>query len=386
MKPTSASALILFTGTAAFLLGSRTSEGNSRVGFAKTNTRTMSSRTVAETAEKDRTDPAARTKIGRDVLPAETALRLTPAERIALLKKAAVLGDAAKQADILCGLISVMTEQELLESTKTLLDVQRRGNVWSPAVWDTLWTQWGRVNPEGCLALSKTGEGYPGWNGLNGLNTPNDYRCMMAGWMETNPEAALAWARQPKDNMREATAAAFAITSSAKGDLKQMEAAIIAVPAGGEIARACLVDYMDLAVSSGDHPTAATVYDTISPSLKAAAWPLVMERLAYTDPKSAAAWLGKHASDPGSDYSATYRLVGSLSQADPEGTAKWAAGLPVSNVSADINDSRSAHPAVRAINRWMSSDPAAAEAWVKTLPSTTPWLSQIEIIHLEITR
>lgn len=386
MKPTSAFSLILLTGIAAFLLGSRTSAGNSRSDSGKINTRTTSSRAATPGVEKDKEDSSVKARSGRDVLSAGTAGRLSAAERIALLKKAAVLGDAAKQADILCGLISVMTEGELLESTKTLLEVQRRGNVWSPAVWDTLWTQWGRVNAEGCLALSKTGEGYPGWNGLNGLNTPNDYRCMMAGWMEANPEAALAWARKPKDNMREATAAAFAITSSAKGDLKQMEAAITAVSADTETTKACLTDYLDLAVSSGDHPSTAAVYDTISPSLKAAAWPMVMERLAYTDPQSAAAWLAKHAADPGSDYRSTYRLVSGLSRSDPEGTAKWAAALPVSESNTDPRDPRSIHPAVRAINGWMSRDPVAAEAWVKTLPPTTPWLGQIEIIHMEITR
>jgi hypothetical protein len=295
------------------------------------------------------------------VLAVEDAARLTSEERIALLKTASVLGDPEKQADILCGLISAMNEEELLECTRTLLDAQRKGNAWSQEVWNTLWTQWGRVNPEACLALSKTGERYPGWNGLNGLNTYNDYRCLMAGWLDARPDAAMAWAHEAKDNRSEAAGAAFAITHSANGDLGKMEAAILAVSSDKLTARACFRDYFDLAVAAEDKPLPSAVYDRLNPALREAAWSETMERMAYTDPREAAAWLTKHAGDPGCDYSELTQFVSSLAGEDPAGTAQWAIALPVVNPQAG-------HPAALAFSRWMQADPAAAGAWLESQP------------------
>lgn len=307
------------------------------------------------------------------MLTADKAGRLAPEERLALLKKAALLADPEKQADILCGLISAMTQDELVESTRALLDAQRKGNNWSQEVWNTLWTQWGRVNAEACLALSKTGERYPGWNGLNGLNTPNDYRCLMAGWLETHPEAAMAWARQAKDNFREATGAAFAITSSANGDLKKMESAILSISDDKLTTRACFEDYFDLATSTGDKPQPSVVYDRLDPKLRAAAWPVVMERLTVMDSQSAVTWLGQHANDPGCDYSIVSRLAYSLVEKDPAATLEWAAKLPITTLG-DAAVNQTFHPAVIAMNRWMRNDSPAATEWLRSQPANAPWV------------
>ena len=263
-----------------------------------------------------------------------------------------------------------MTREELIEATKVLLAAQHRGNSWSQAVWDTLWTQWGRVNAEACLALSKE-KSDSSWNGFKGLNTPEDYRCLMAGWLETHPDAAMEWARQAKDNLREATGAALAITSSAKGDLKQMESAILSVASDKMTSQACLHDYFDLAASTGDRPLPSAVYERLDPRLRAAAWPVVMERLSYTDPQLAATWLEKHAGDPGCNYGAAHRLVNEMAQNDPAGTAKWAAGLPV--LRDENGDSQSPHPAVIAVSQWRRIDRAAADAWVMTQPDSILW-------------
>ncbi|GAA5125995.1 hypothetical protein JIN84_14920 [Luteolibacter yonseiensis] len=307
-------------------------------------------------------------RTGPDVLTPESAATLAKDERIALLKKATLLSDPEKQADILCGLIRVMTQDELEEATKTLLDAQRAGNSWSQDVWNSLWTQWGRVNPEGCLAMSKTGAPRPGSNDLNGLNTPDDYRCLMVGWLETQPEAAMTWARQPQDDLREATAAAFAITGSAKGDAKQMEAAILSVSNNELTTRACFREYFDLATSTGANPTAAEVYDRLDAKLQPAAWPEVMRRLTASDPTAAASWFEKHGNDRGHDPSATAALVGRLAEKDPEGTAKWAVKLPVSP--------ENQHPGVIAYTKWQEIDPAAAKAWAKTQPEGMMWIRE----------
>jgi hypothetical protein len=365
MKTWLALLFVALIGIAAFLMGRGKSGGQARPEITETSS--LSTTAQGQPAPIGANlKPKART--GADVLAPEKAAKLSIEDRITLLKKAALLDDPEKQADILCGLLSVMTQEELEEATKTLLDAQRRGNNWSQEVWNTLWTQWGRVNAEGCLALSKTGEGYPGWNGLNGLNTPDDYRCLMVGWLESHPEAAMAWARQPKDNLREATAAAFAITSTAKGDLKQMESAILSISGDELTARACFRDYFDLATSTGDKPLPSVIYERLDPKLRAAAWSEVVQRLIYTDLGTAVSWFEKHGNDPGHDFAATAELVSRLSDKDPEGTAKWAVKLPVS--------SENQHPGVIAYTRWHEINPAAANAWAKTQPQGLLWIRE----------
>lgn len=307
-------------------------------------------------------------RTGADIISPEKAAKLSKEERTALLKKATLLADPEKQADILCGLISAMSQEELEEATKTLLDAPPTGANTSQDVWNTLWTQWGRVNAEACLAFSKSGQVRPGGNGSSGLNTPEDYRCLMAGWLEVRPEAAMVWARQPKNDLREAAAAAFAITSSAKGDLKKMEAAILSISDDEPTARACFRDYFDLATSTGDKPLPSVVYERLDPKLQKAAWSEVMGRLMYSDLATAADWFQKHGNDPGHDVSATAVLVARLSEKDPEGTAKWAVGLPVI--------AGSQHPGVIAYSKWFEVNPTAAKAWAKTQPEGLLWIRE----------
>ena len=59
-------------------------------------------------------------------------------------------------------------------------------------------------------------------------------------------------------------------------------------------------------------------------------------------------------------------MVFDLSRKDAEGTAKWAAGLPVI-------EGPDPHPAVIAISQWLRSNPAEAKAWIATLPQDSPW-------------
>lgn len=304
---------------------------------------------------------SARSKATRDVFTVEKAAALTPEERIVLLKKAASLADPGKQADILCGLISAMSGGELLETTTVLMRAQQRGNEWSQAVWNTLWTQWGTMAPQACLELSAKG---------GGLNTGEDYRCMMTGWMSTDPQAAIAWAKQQDRDSRASAAAAIAITRSANGDLGKMETIIATLSPGGETTKACLHDYFDIALAADGHASLSGIYEKISPSLRTAAWPVVMQRLAYTDPQQAADWLTKHADDPGCNYGTASRLVDGMAMIDPEKTAKWASALPVNRQSLQTGP----HPALIAFHRWRSADPSAAGAWLETQPPDSPCL------------
>lgn len=367
MKTSLAVLFIAVVGVAAFLIG-RGSPGSGTPadkGSKELNTRTVSSQAVASSTPRK---PAIKPRTGPDVMTFENAARLTPEERIAMLKKAAVLADPEKQADILVGLISAMTQDELAESTRSLLDAQRKGNAWSQEVWNTLWTQWGKVNAEACLELSKTGERYPGWNGLNGLNTYNDYRCLMAGWLEAHPDKAMAWAQEPKDNLREAMGAAFAITSSANGDLKQMEAAILSIADNELTMKACFTDYFDLASSKGEKPEA--LYERMDPKLRAAAWPETMDRLGKGNPDEATAWFEKHGNDPGRDNESVVGFIVKLAEKDPAETVKWAGALPASAPG-------TISPVEIAFSVWVQRDSAAASEWLRNQPAGTPWIARM---------
>ena len=365
MKTSFALLFIVLVGIAAFLMGRGKSDGQAHPGISEVNTRTAPSQPAVTAATNVRSDT--KSQIGNNVLTTEKAGKMTPGERIALLKKAALLADTGKQSDILCGLISAMSQEELVESTQVLLDAQFRGNAWSQEVWNSLWTQWGRVGAVACLELSQQSSDNKTWNGFKGLNTPNDYRCLMAGWLETHPEEAMDWAKQDKQDIRSAVGAAYAITSGAQGDLKQLEAAILGISANKLTARACFEDYFDLAATSADKPSPTAIYDRLAPALQFAAWSTVVERLAQTDPGAAASWLENHARDVGYDARAAYGLIQRLSEKDPAETVQWAVGLPASNDQM--------HPATIAVRGWLQQDPAAANAWLKTQPANAPWVT-----------
>ncbi|MES2437862.1 MAG: hypothetical protein V4584_02260 [Verrucomicrobiota bacterium] len=364
MKTPLAFLLVVLIGIAAFLMGRGELGGPPRPEVPEINTRTAPSQPAAAAADGS---AGAKNRIGSGVLSTEKAGKMTPAERVALLKKAALLADTGKQSDILCGLISAMTQEELIESTQVLLDAQFHGNSWSQDVWNALWTQWGRVAAVACLELSKQSSGNKTWNGFKGLNTTNDYRCLMAGWLETNPEEALAWARQDKPDIRSAVGAAYAITSGAGGDLKQMEAAILGIAGNKLTAQACFEDYFDLAATSADKPSPTQIYDRLAPALQSAAWPTVIERLSQTDTAAAAAWLDSHADDPGYEPRAAYGLIQKWVGKDPAEAVQWAVGLPASG--------EQMHPAAFAVRGWLQQDPVAANAWLKTQPADAAWVT-----------
>lgn len=282
---------------------------------------------------------------------------MTPPERLDILAKGALVFDGTKQAEMLCGLISAMTKEEMPRAMELLAAAQDGGNACAQAVWDTLWTQWGRVDPQGCIEYFAE---HPD------SKSRSDARFMMEGWLEVDPAAALAWARQPKEVRLDSAAAAMAITWDSGGDAKRLQESLLTLPAGSPVTRECLLDYFDLASLAKEGPTAAEIHDALPPALQEAAWSVTLQRLTYTNPEAAKQWLEKHAADPGQDYGDAQRLVEELSRKDIAGTAKWAAGLPAAQ-------GLHQHPAQDAVNRWLRMDREAAMEWLATQPADAPW-------------
>jgi hypothetical protein len=204
----------------------------------------------------------------------------------------------------------------------------------------------------------------------SGTKTRSDARFLMEGWLEMDPDAALAWARQPKESRLDSAAAAMAITWDSGGDPKRLQAELLSMPTDSPVIRECLLDYFDLASLDKDSPSAAEIHDNLPPALQQAAWSVTLQRLTYTKPEAAKDWLEKHAGDPGQDYNDAGRLVEELCRRDIAGTAKWAAGLPPPQ-------GPYRHPAEQAINIWLRADREAASAWLATLPADSPWASKI---------
>ncbi|RYD24476.1 MAG: hypothetical protein EOP87_26050 [Verrucomicrobiaceae bacterium] len=192
----------------------------------------------------------------------------------------------------------------------------------------------------------------------------------MTGWLQTDADAALAWAWKPGKSPLESAAAALAISSSVNGDLKQLESAILKLPGGEGTARACMEDYFDLATLSGDDRTAAGVYETIRPELRPAAWGVAAKRIGYGDSAEAKDWVTRHAHDPGRSYTDITDLFNSLAYADPVATVRWASQLPYSPETDHI------HPAYHPLMGWRRRDPQAADEWIKSQPADAKWLEQ----------
>ncbi|WP_193213102.1 hypothetical protein [Luteolibacter marinus] len=276
------------------------------------------------------------------------------------MKKAALLSDPNRQEDVLCGLVSVMTREELEESVETLRQAMGRGNTWSQEVWDTVWSQWGKVDPHACLDLAEKG---------GALFTSNDCRCFMAGWMETDPEGALQWAREPGKDSRGQAAAAYALIQDTGGDLDKVGNAMALFSGEDGTARAGWHDFFDLAIARDTSNSPGVVYESMTPELQAKAWPVVLDRLAYTDPDEAATWLEEHAADPGGVYQWN-RFLAVMAIRDPAAMAEWASRLPtVSNSGEPIPGT---HPLQIAWSQWVSSDPGAAKAWIESRPDGDP--------------
>lgn len=361
MKTPAAILLIVLVGLGAFFAGSRTSAKQEAAGGPGAAVeRKRVERPSPRRASGGREEAKARP--GREKLSTERALQLTAKERMELLVKAATLGDPGRQADILCGLIPAMTKEQMAETTQVLLQAQYRGNGWSQDVWNTLWTTWGKVDPEGCLKMTKE---------RGGLNTGEDYRFLMVGWLETSPQSALKWAKETEHNRQTAAAAAFALMSTTEGDPEKMEQSIAEVTGQPEVAKACLQDYFDLLVAKNGRDAVARTYDTMTPEMRQAAWPVVMYRLSYTGHEEAKAWLEKHAADPGRDYYSTYGMLYKMSQKEPKETLEWAAKLP-RQAAGDV-DADKQHPGTVSLSYWTRQDPYAAAAWVETQPADAPW-------------
>ena len=289
---------------------------------------------------------------------ARNAARLSSQERLELLANGALVGDYGNQEAMLCGLISVLTKEEIQAATEILGGIQDQGNRQAPEVWKSLWQQWGRLDPEGGLAH---------FGPDAGGKSPTDARNMMTGWLEMDAAAALAWAQKSGKAPLEAAAAALAISKSANGNLKQLESAILKFPEADATAKACLDDYFDLASLAGKDQTAAAIYERISPSLRPAAWSAAARRIGYGSSAEAKAWLTEHAGDPGRNYGEIGELFQTLTYEDPAGTTRWAAQLPYSATTDRV------HPAVMPVASWLERDPEAASAWLETQPLDAPW-------------
>ena len=197
----------------------------------------------------------------------------------------------------------------------------------------------------------------------------------MRGWLESDPAAALAWAKSPDRTQLEAYAAPMALAHAAGGDPARLQADLQSMPEG--LARKLGVrELYDMELMKNTGRTAAQIYDSIPESLKADAWGATAQRLAMTDQEAAKVWVAQHAGEPGTDYLATMKMVRDMAKSDPEGTAKWAVNLPANEISPE-KPQGPPHPVIDATHQWIRQDAAAAAAWLKSLPEDQTWAVKV---------
>jgi hypothetical protein len=295
----------------------------------------------------------------------EEARQLTSEQRLAMVRQGSLIFDGLRQARFLAGLIPALSKLELEQAIKIMGDAQGRGNHAAQDVWDALWTQAGRVDAERVLAgLAANPSG----------KTRSDMRHIMEGWLESDPAAAEAWARKPGKFGVEAQAAAAVISQKAAGDLSKFQAALTALPEGDEVRRDALMDFFDLASANG-LGDAAAVYETLPPSLKKDGWSAALQQISFGEPQTAVDWLTKHAGEPGTNYRFAFGFIHEIARDDPAAATAWVATLP----EADPADGASGdfHPAALTYSDWRRKDAAAAEAWLAQQPETKRWVVQL---------
>ncbi len=188
MKPKHVLILMGLIAVAAFTAGRWSADGGADIkGELPVSANVPSSFRVSDRPAA-RPPRESRVPAGRFTTTREEARRMSPTERLNRIANATSVRDGVRQAELLCQLLGELSKDEMAEAMRILGSAQDRGNPISQSVWDALWVQWGRVDPEGALADFA---GYP--------NKPrSDARNMMSGWFQTDPAGALAWAREPK--------------------------------------------------------------------------------------------------------------------------------------------------------------------------------------------
>lgn len=355
MKTSTAAAAIAVTAIAFFWMGRGSKPGGPSPDDSNpTGARPASSSSVSSLRPQQQGGRPAASRIpgSLEQIPMERARQMTSQERLGLMEKGALIYDSGKQADLLCGVISTLTKEDIGQAVGLLAAAQDRGNFCSQAVWDAIWTQWGRVDPEGVLKA---------FNDKPIGKSRADDRHLMAGWWETDPAGALAWAKEPKETQHDAVAASLALTNSADGDPKKLEQIMAGMPAGDARLKECLRDYLDLTSMTPGSASTAQTYDQLSGALKDAAWPVILQRMSYTDPDEVASWLTQHKSDAGYDPQASMQVVQRMVGQDPKAAIELAMSLPESQESSMVTGF--------AISRWAASDRDAAIAWLEAQPA-----------------
>lgn len=364
MKITQVIALGVTVGIIAFLVG-RWNAGSSlaeEMISARPNTVTTS-RSSSKVIRETRVHRKQPSRSSIEPMTLDEARLLSSEQRMQLIANGGRVFGSRNQIAALTNIIGALTKDEMKQAADTLGEIQDRGNFQTQEVWDTLWKQWGRVDPVVCLAFF----------GSSAVSKSNaDARNVMAGWLETDPDAALAWANEPKKSALEASAAALAITNAANGNLKQMENAIAALPAESPLVRRqCLRDYFDAAILSEENATPATIYESTPPAMRQDAWPVALNRMTLQDPKAAAKWFEQNLGSADWNSGATHQLVYELSNRDPVAAIQWVEELS-GGLSANSSPGSQERLLGTAYNYWMQRDPEAARAWLRTQAADSP--------------
>ncbi|MEP4079826.1 hypothetical protein [Haloferula sp.] len=310
-------------------------------------------------ASRPEREQSAREALERgDNLSMEQCLLLTSEERLRMVRKGALIFDDMKQAAYLAGVIKSLDREELAQARSMIGRAQARGNGCAQAVWDSIWKQSGRLDPEETIASFNRGK------------TRSDARHVMEGWFETDASAALAWARQPQESYHGTAAAAYAFTCDANGDPERLIESLATLDPDHPVLAHCLQDYFDLSDASSTSEGTAEIYDGIPAAMQEQAWSVAMRRLSYTDFQEAVDWFAEHVDDPGCDYRQTRQLFAELSKEDPAGATTWAATLPP-------NPEDEYHPVEQTYSSWRQADPEAAGTWLETIGDSTPWAARL---------
>jgi len=358
--------VVIFVGVLAFLFGRLSKKDVIVTPPSNPQKPSLKAHANQPTKSNASRQTASRREEAREILKeggnltSEQCLALTSEERIQMLQKGALIYDSLKQTDYLVDLISVLNADELAEARKYIGRAQSRGNYASQEVWNTLWKQAGRVAP--LHTLENFGRGKP----------RQDARHIMEGWFETDASAALAWAQNPPQNkgVQYTQSAAYALTLSADGDPERLLQTLTEIEPHENLAKESLIDYFDLVDASGESEGTAEIYAQLPESLKASAWPVALRRISYTDKEETLNWIASHVNDEGYDSNQTARVIERMARSEPARITTWAAQITT-------NSSQETHPVEVSYNLWKRRDPAAADAWLQTIPANRPWAKRL---------
>lgn len=255
-------------------------------------------------------------------------------------------------------LIREMTPDDCLTIREMFKKMDRQGRTY-PFEWEAFWKRWGEIDGTGALAYIEMQDQTQGWVSDIAGKT-------FFGWAAKDPMKSRDWLARNQDSPLFNSAFSGYISGLALDDVRAGTAyALSAVPPGNELLSFSMGVLVEGAAQQGGLRGVTEWFDQLPDDVehfehKRIAADHVMRHMMQAGPDRAMDWLSDKAGSPWRNDDKIGQVADWVANGDPAAAMNWLVTLPASPVSGS-------YPGMtRVMNKWMTTDPVAFEAWLKS--------------------